>query len=109
MARQIIFLFFFMFIFLNSCNTQRRMERAAMKNQELVDKTKQKRENERMGNYEAALKKFYDQQTPKTRRELRRTMRQAERYNNHKKEFFLVRWYKSIFRAKHTVRSKANK
>ncbi len=112
MAQRILILFSsFLIIFLFiSCNSQRRMEKAAMKNQELVDKIKEKRQAERMGDYEKALEKHYDQQTAKTKREMKRKMREAERYNYNKKEFFIVRWYKAIFiHQANKVKRKANK
>ena len=99
MYRQSTIIFFISFLsfFFSSCNSQQSMKRSAEKNQEQANELREERESKRYNDYEAGLQKHYDMQTPKTKREMRRNIRNAERFNKHKPDFFLVRWYKSIF------------
>ena len=105
----IIFFSLFLILFFSSCKTHRNLEKSAERNQNQADKLKEEREKQHYADYEEGLQKFYNMQTPKTKREMKRNLRQAERFNKNKKEFFVVRWYKSIFSHKlKKTRKKAN-
>jgi len=105
----IIFFCSFLLLFFSSCHSQRHLEKRAERNQKRADKLKEDQEKQRNADYEGNLEKFYDMQTAKTKKEMKKNLRQAERFNKHKKEFFLVRWYKSIFSPRlKTTKRKAN-
>jgi len=99
MGKIISTLFFcsFLLLFFSSCDSQRHLEKRAEKNQKHVDKLKKDEEKLRKADHEGNFEKSYDMQTAKTKKEMRKNRYQAQRLNKHKKEFFLVRWYKSIF------------
>lgn len=58
-----------------------------------IARKQKERDAEAQAKYEEAIQRQASIQTPKTRREMKRRYKQADRYNNHKKEFFLKRWF----------------
>jgi len=69
-----------------------------------IEKKKREREKEAMAKYQEAIKHQADIQSPSTKRAMKQRYKQADRYNNHKKEFFLKRWFGGKKRKKATVR-----
>lgn len=57
-----------------------------------IQREKKKRAKEDSVLYEKALKRHMKNQTKATRKEMRRNYREAMRYNEQRKEFFLKRW-----------------
>lgn len=57
-----------------------------------IQREKKKRAKDDAVLYEKALKKHMKNQTKATRKEMRRNYREAMRYNEQRKEFFLKRW-----------------
>jgi ABC-type multidrug transport system fused ATPase/permease subunit len=58
-----------------------------------IAKKQRERDNEANAKYEESIRHQASIQSPKTRREMKKRYKQADRYNNHKKEFFLKRWF----------------
>ena len=88
------------FIFLLSimaCNTQRRLEREAMKKQQEALEKQDARKAERMMEYEMAMQQHYDIQSKKTQKMMRKTYKQTERRSLGKKEPLPTRIAKSLF------------
>ena len=69
-----------------------------------IEKKKREREKEAMAKYQEAIKHQADIQSPSTKRAMKQRYKQADRYNHHKKEFFLKRWFGGNNRKKATVR-----
>ncbi len=59
-----------------------------------IAKKKREKDAEAEAKYEEAIQRQASIQSPKTRRAMKKRYKQADRYNNHKKEFFLKRWFK---------------
>jgi len=58
------------------------------------EKQKEQRQKEAEEKYQDAIKQHASHQSKRTRKEMKRNYKKADRYNNHKKEFFLKRWFK---------------
>ncbi len=75
-----------------SCKSWR-INRKRKKDAREIEKKKRERDAEANAKYEEAIKHQADIQSPKTRRAMKKRYKQADRYNNHKREFFLKRWF----------------
>ncbi len=62
-----------------------------------IEKKKRQREKEAQAKYQAKVEYQANIQTPETRKRMKRQFKKSERYHSHRKEFFLKRWWKSIF------------
>jgi hypothetical protein len=69
-----------------------------------IERKKREREKEAMAKYQEAIKHQADIQSPSTKRAMKKRYKQADRYNHHRKEFFLKRWFGGKKRRKSTVK-----
>jgi ABC-type multidrug transport system fused ATPase/permease subunit len=58
-----------------------------------LERKQREKEKETLARYEEAIKHQADIQSPKARKAMKQKYKQAYRYNHHKKEFFLKRWF----------------
>ena len=58
-----------------------------------IERNRREKEAEAQAKYEEAIRRQAQIQSPKTRRAMKKQYKRADRYNNHKKEFFLKRWF----------------
>ncbi len=65
---------------------------------------KKEREEEAMAKYQEAIEHQASIQSPSTKRAMKQRYKQADRYNNHRKEFFLKRWFRGGKSKKATVK-----
>lgn len=70
----------------NTSNTERR-----------IQKEKRRRAKNDTVLYQKALKRHMKSQTKDTRHSMRRALREARTNREHRREFFLRRWYKNWF------------
>lgn len=75
-----------------SCKRWKNNHKRKKDAREIARKQKE-RDAEAQAKYEEAIQRQASIQSPKTRREMKKRYKQADRYNNHKKEFFLKRWF----------------
>lgn len=75
-----------------SCKRWQNNHKRKQDAREIARKQKE-RDAEAQAKYEEAIQRQASIQSPKTRREMKKRYKQADRYNNHKKEFFLKRWF----------------
>lgn len=73
------------------------MQKPDSKSQKALAKKKKQREKEAAKATKALLKQHMKDQSPETRKRMKQDAREAQRNNEHKREFFLKRW----FRKKH--------
>lgn len=59
-----------------------------------AEKKQQKLDEERLRQYEEAVKKNASHQSKRTKKMMKQTYKRADMYNNKKKEFFVKRWFK---------------
>ena len=59
-----------------------------------IEKKRREKEKAKQQKYQEAVKHQADIQDRRTKRDMKRRYKKAERYNRHKKEFFLKRWFK---------------
>ena len=69
-----------------------------------IEHKKKEREKEAMAKYQEAIDHQVSAQTPSTKRAMKQRYKQADRYNHHKKEFFLKRWFGGKKYRKSTVK-----
>ncbi len=81
------FLIVCLFVALPSCRTSNISNKERQ-----IQKEKKRRAKDDTVLYEKALKKHMKNQTKETRKEMKRNYREAQRYNQKKKEFFLKRF-----------------
>lgn len=86
-----------------SCKSWR-IERKRNRDARQLEREKRAKEAEAYAKYKAAVKRHASNQTPKTRRAMKKAYKKAYRHNYNKREFFLKRWFKSI--QKRTKRDK---
>jgi len=67
-----------------------------------IERKKRKKEKEAQAKYRAKVEYQASIQTPETRRRMKKQFKKSERYHSHRKEFFLKRWWKSLFGKKRT-------
>ncbi len=91
-SRLITFILILSLPFSFSCKRWRNNYKRKRDAREIAKKQKEK-DKEAQARYEEAIQRQAAIQTPKTRREMKRRYKQADRYNHHKKEFFLKRWF----------------
>lgn len=82
---------FIIFAFLIIASPSCRTNNLSNKERE-IQREKKKRAKDDTVLYEKALKKHMRTQTQETRKEMKKSYRDAQRYNNQKKEFFLKRF-----------------
>ncbi|RLD64661.1 MAG: hypothetical protein DRI84_08460 [Bacteroidetes bacterium] len=58
------------------------------------EKQEKQRQKEAEEQYQEVIKQHSKHQSKRSRKEMKRNYKKADRYNNHKKEFFLKRWFK---------------
>ena len=70
---------------------------------DMRERERQQREKEKEAEeaYQEAVKAHASHQSKRTKKEMKRNYKKAERYNYHKKEFFLKRWFKGKKKRKH--------
>jgi hypothetical protein len=73
------------------------MQKPDSKSQKALAKKKKQREKEANKATKALLKQHMKDQSPATRKRMKQDAKEAQRNNEHKREFFLKRW----FRKKH--------
>src|ERR1700739_1880244 len=73
------------------------MQKPSTKQQKALAKKKKQRDKEAAKATKALLKQHMKDQSPATRKRMKQDAKEAKRNNEHKKEFFLKRW----FRKKH--------
>lgn len=64
------------------------------KKERQIQREKEKRRKEDTVLYQKALKQHMKNQSRETQRRMRQNSREAERFNEQRKEFFLSRWIK---------------
>jgi ABC-type multidrug transport system fused ATPase/permease subunit len=69
-----------------------------------IEKKKKEKEKEAMAKYQEAIKHQASIQSPSTKRAMKQRYKQADRHNNHRKEFFLKRWFGGKKRKKATIK-----
>ncbi len=62
-----------------------------------IEREKEQREKEAMAEYQAKVERQGNIQTPETRKRMKTQFKKSEQYHSHRKEFFLKRWWKSLF------------
>ena len=77
-----------------------RIKRKRKRDAREIEKKKREREAEAQAKYEEQVKRHADVQSPETRRRMKKQYRKADRYNNHRKEFFLKRWWRKLGKKK---------
>jgi len=88
------------FIVVPSCRTNNLSSKERQ-----IQKEKKRRSKDDTVLYQKALKRHMKNQTKATRKDMKRNYREAQRYNEQKKQFFLIR----IFRDKMYQRQKKQK
>ncbi|OYT10969.1 MAG: hypothetical protein B6I18_06295 [Bacteroidetes bacterium 4572_112] len=73
-----------------------------------MEKERKRKEKEATAKYQDKIKYQASIQTPETRKRMEAQYKKSERYHSHKKEFFLKRWWKSIFGPKRRTGSPNN-
>jgi len=58
-----------------------------------IERMKEYREREAFKAYKKAVKRQWKMQSPETRKRLRQDLRKAKKFNYHRKDFFLKRWF----------------
>lgn len=58
-----------------------------------MEKKKRDQQKEAEDKYQEAVKRNASHQSKSTKKAMKKNYKQAERYNYHKKEFFLKRWF----------------
>lgn len=84
------------------CSKFSKMKREEAKRHKKFEKDREKQKNQEQLAYENAVQRNYDMQSPETQKAMRENAKKSEKYSrqmNHKKEFFLVRWWNSIFKS----------
>lgn len=63
---------------------------------DLREREKQANERQKEADeaYQDAIKQHASHQSKRTRKDMKKNYKKADRYNNNKKEFFLKRWFK---------------
>ncbi len=83
------------------CSKFSKMKREEAKRHKKFEKDREKQKKEEQLAYENAVQRNYDMQSPETQKAMRENAKKSEKYMrqiNHKKEFFLTRWWHSIFK-----------
>lgn len=62
-----------------------------------IQREKKKRQRNDTVLYQKALKRHMKSQTKETRKSMRRALNEANRNRNHRKEFFVKRWFRDWF------------
>lgn len=62
-----------------------------------IERNKREKEKEAQAKYQAKVEYQSNIQSAETKRRMKRQFKKSERYHSHRKEFFLKRWWKSIF------------
>jgi len=86
---------------LSSCSKFSQMKHDEAKRHKKFEKDQKNQKKEEEAAYTAAVQKNFDMQQPQTQKMMRETAKKSEKYQrqlNHKKEFFLVRWWNAIFK-----------
>ena len=73
-----------------------------------MEKERKRKEKEATAKYQEKIEYQASIQTPETRKRMKAQFKKSERYHSHKKEFFLKRWWKSIFGPKRRTTSPGN-
>lgn len=79
-----------------ACNTMKRMERQEDRRQRKIQRGIEKKKWEEEKAYVKMQKRQKRIQDKETRKRMRQLERQSRRWNENKKEFFLVRWWKKL-------------
>jgi hypothetical protein len=58
-----------------------------------MEKEQEARQKEADAKYQEAIKRNASHQSKSAKKSMKRNYKKADRYNNHKKEFFLKRWF----------------
>ena len=94
------------------CSKFSKMKREEAGRHKKFEKDKKKQKDEEQLAYNSAVQRNYDMQSPETQKAMRDNAKKSEKYMNqinHKKEFFLVRWWHAIFKpSKKKTPSKRN-
>lgn len=77
----------------DSCTNMQKAKRQELHRRKQFEREKKSRDNEAQKAYEASIKKHYNMQTQSTKKMMKSTARQSQRYKDHKREFFLKRWF----------------
>ncbi|UTW64600.1 hypothetical protein KFE98_10805 [bacterium SCSIO 12741] len=72
--------------------TKRKLKKQSKKNAKHAEKS----EKSDAAVSEELRKQHYKNQTKQVKKRLKKNKRKAQRYNNHKREFFAVRWWRWI-------------
>lgn len=82
---------FFLILIISFASPSCRTDNISQKEKQ-IQREKKRRSKDDTVLYQKALKKHMRNQTKETRKEMRRNYREAQRYNQQKKEFFLKRF-----------------
>lgn len=77
---------------MNSCRTSNLDNR-----ERRIQREKRKRQRNDTVLYQKALKRHMKSQTKETRKAMRRNLHEAKRNREHRKEFFIKRWFRDWF------------
>ena len=86
-----------------SCRSMR-IKHKRKKDAREIQKKKRQREDEYQAKYMAKVEYQSKIQTPETRKRMKKQFEKSQRYHGHK-DFFLKRWWKSIFGPKRRTSS----
>jgi hypothetical protein len=75
------------------CSKFQQSRRQEAKRRKQLEEDKSKREKEAQQAYEDAIKKHYNMQDQGTKKMMKQTARKSQFSGEHKKEFFLKRWF----------------
>ena len=89
----LIFSILGMVLFADSCTNIQKAKRQEIHRRKQFEKEKKDRDREAQSAYEASIRKHYNMQTASTKKMMKSTARQSQRYKDHKREFFLKRWF----------------
>ncbi len=92
----ILLLIFSVSFVTGGCRSYKKMVNEHKRNRDMrkMAKEQRKKEKEAQQAYQDAVKHHAQNQTRKTRKEMKRNYRKSERLRTGKKEFFLKRWFK---------------
>jgi len=74
-----------------------RIKHKRRKDARKIERNKEQREKEAMAEYQARVERQGSIQTPETRKRMKAQFKESERYHSHRKDFFLKRWWNSLF------------
>ena len=94
--RVFVFALLLSFTFGNVSCRKWQIKRKRKRDAREIARNKKEKEDKAQAKYQEQVRRHADIQSPKTRRRMKNQYRKADRYNNHRKEFFLKRWFRKI-------------